>query len=370
MTNTHLGPSDYLRRLALRLPQSWHPTIRAIYQRGSIRSESLRSGRGVCRSQRVMFMAPEIADLDAYEFLAPGPDELQVDVVYNAVSVGTEVAQLLGTMPKGFPYWPGYSGAGIVSRVGDRISGIRIGDLVAGQFKHARRLVVKASKSFLLPPDIKLDEAAFMEIGIIVLQAIRKAEIRPGETTVVIGQGIIGQMANRLARAAGAGPIFAVASSARRQQLALADGGADRFWTLDAVEPDLADVVIEASGAPGAFQTALAVAKPQGRVVLLGSARNTDRNSAIGEYVQRKSLRVIGAHVSVMPGQDFSRGMWTYHHEGEVFADLLCSGKLLIQPIITHKCDAREVNHLYETLCQDTLPSVGVLLDWANVPPD
>ncbi|MCF8102157.1 MAG: zinc-binding alcohol dehydrogenase [Desulfarculaceae bacterium] len=357
-----------LRPIALKMPSAWHPYLKAIYGATEIRFQGLISGRSVQHSQRVAFVTTDVADVQDYEFLSPGPGEVMIEVACNAVSVGTEVAQFCGLMPKGAGYWPGYSGAGKVVRVGKGVQNFHQGQAVAGQIKNARHSLVKVPKLFAVPDGVALEEAAFAEIGIIVLQAIRKAAISPGEEVLVIGQGVIGHVATRLARLAGAAPLTACAASESRKSVALSPGGADRFALAGELAPDQADVVIEASGAGGAFSAALDAARPGGRVVVLGSARGQERGINPHRQIQDKELTVIGAHVSDMPSQDTSAGRWTYRQEGELFMALLGSGALSLEPMITHRLGVDRVDLVYEWLSRGTLrpAPVGVVLDWSG----
>jgi 2-desacetyl-2-hydroxyethyl bacteriochlorophyllide A dehydrogenase len=355
---------NYLRRIAMTMPSKYHPFFKMAYNKAEIRYQSVSSRRKIHCSQRIVFLAPEIADIETYEFLSPGSGQVMVETAFNAVSVGTEMAQIVGTMPKPFPYWPGYSGSGVVVAVGKHVTGIKSGDAVAGQFKHAHRLVVDADKAFVLPDEVRMEEAAFIEIGIIVLQAIHKAAIRAGESALVIGQGIIGQMADRLARLSGAAPVFAAALSTKRESIALASGGADLFRLSGELDENLVEVVIESSGASAAFHQALRVAKPEGRVILLGSSRELQRDVQVQQYIQSKSLCIIGAHVSIMPKMDSSPKLYTYRQEGSLFVEFLQSQMLSIMPMITHTVHADKANALFEGLSNSTISPVGMLLDW------
>jgi len=362
---------NMLRAVALKLPRAWHPRLKEAYNAVGLRLQGLLTWRAVHRAPRVVFVAPEVADVEIYEFLSPGPGEVLVDVAFNAVSVGTEVAQFLGLTPKSMPYWPGYSGAGIVTQVGRGVVNFSPGDRVAGQLKNGRNCVTKVDKLFHVPEGVPLEEASFIEIGIIVLQAIRKAAIMPGESALILGQGVIGHLATRLARLAGAAPVIASATSNMREAVVLSEGGADRFVLVADLGEDLANLVIEASGAHGAFSVALDAARPGGRVVVLGSARGQERGICVHRQIQRKGLRVVGAHITDIPERDSSFGRWTYQQEGRLFVDLLKSGLMSLEPIVTHRLDTERVDLLYEQLSRRTLrpAPVGVVLDWNSLTP-
>ena len=91
----------------------------------------------------------------------------------------------------------GYSCAGTVLDVGPRVQdkfqkGDRVACAGAGQANHAEVVAVAANLAVRVPDRVSLDEAAFVTVGAIALQGVRIADIRIGETCVVIGLGLVG----------------------------------------------------------------------------------------------------------------------------------------------------------------------------------
>ena len=88
----------------------------------------------------------------------------------------------------------GYSSAGIVIAVGENCPDFRPGDRVAcagGDYAyHAEVVFVPHNLAVPVPPEVKLDAAAFATVGAIALQGVRQAELRLGEVAVVIGLGL------------------------------------------------------------------------------------------------------------------------------------------------------------------------------------
>ena len=85
---------------------------------------------------------------------------------------------------------------------------------------------------FKVPEGVSAEQASFMELGIITLQGIRKAMIRPGDRVAVVGMGIIGQ----LAAATGAGRWRRTDCRRGRQpppgRTSPDNGGVDEFVSL------------------------------------------------------------------------------------------------------------------------------------------
>jgi threonine dehydrogenase-like Zn-dependent dehydrogenase len=324
----------------------------------------------VRRGQRVAFLDFEIAYLEPFEYLSPGPNEVQVAARFSTVSPGTERAVLCG-LPgarRAFPYFPGYSCAGEVVEVGRSIKGFRAGNRVAGRIRHVSGESVQTDYLFHVPDGVSLEAASFIELGIITLQGIRKARIAPGDTVAILGQGLIGQLANRVARAVGASRVIAIASSRNRAPTALATGGATEFVSMSGGSFDpssiSADIVIEAVGTPDAIVLATRCARPGGRVVLLGSSRGLSRDVDLGTLVQSRHISLVGAHISDMPGQDPSPGRHTYRQEGELFLDMLRSGRLSVSDLVTWRASPEECNAVYEILAKGGREHVAIVFDW------
>jgi 2-desacetyl-2-hydroxyethyl bacteriochlorophyllide A dehydrogenase len=359
-----LGPVYY------RLPTRVRPVIKGIYFWSLMRLQSLAFVRKIYKGKRVEFIDFEIADLAMFEFLGPDSKEVLVEVYYSLVSPGTEGAVLRG-LPGArfdFPFSPGYSAAGRVIKVGRLVRGLVPGDYVAGRISHCSRMSVDAGTLFKIPHGVSPEDAAFIELGIIVLQGIRKAKICPGDKVAVLGQGLIGQLANRLARVVGGTPIVALAPSHNREDTAKLHGGVDEYIAfgnddtlLDKVK---ADIVIEAVGAPGAVATAMRCTRRGGRVVLMGSARGLGRDVDLFSLAQSKELQFVGAHISVMPEQDCSEARWTYRQEGELFLELLQQQRLCVNDLVTRRAKPEQCNNVYEVLAKGGGRDVGILFEW------
>jgi 2-desacetyl-2-hydroxyethyl bacteriochlorophyllide A dehydrogenase len=350
------------------LPRGWQPKAKEFYFAGQTLLSAMKQRRRILRGFRVVWPGPEVADLQTFSTLSPGPDELLVRSEFTAVSPGTERAFLLG-LPgthRSFPSFPGYSGSGRVVSAGKKIAAFMPGDLVAGRIPHASLAVVKPDYLFPVPKDVSLLEASFLELAIIVLQGVRKAALKPGESVLVLGQGLIGQIANRLARHSGGTPVVASARTGRFAEFSCHSGGADLFLPAEGMEKELQfDVVIEATGDPKAIREACSHACPGGRVVLLGSPRGLTYLDLARE-VQARGLILIGAHISSLPLKGGTERLWSYREEGNFFLDLLSQNALLIKDLISHKVDPREADRFYLSLRRGGAGVLGAVFDWAG----
>ena len=355
-----------------KIPSAWRPPLKRIFLWLLLRIQAIAERRSVERGMRIEFLDFEIANLEPFELLGTTRQGAFVRAEASCVSPGTERAVLCG-LPgarRPFPYVPGYSTAGVVVRAG-RDSGLNPGDRVAGRMPHASHGVMVPGNLFRVPANVSSADASFIELGIICLQGIRKASIRPGERIAVVGQGLIGQLALRLARIAGGEAITAVAASRRRMETALRNG-ADRFIALSdsdvAIDQIEAEVVIEAVGSAPAVALAMRAARRGGRVVLLGSSRDLGRNLDWWRMAQERDLTIVGAHIGALPRTESSATLWTYQQEGRLFLDLLARGDLAMADLVTWQPKPEECNRVYEVLADGGGEHVGIVVDWAGAP--
>ncbi len=129
--------------------------------------------------------------------------------------------------------------------------------------------------TFLLPDEMSYEDATFAEPLACVLRGQRLANLRPGNSVLVIGSGIAGLLHVQLARALGAGRIAATDISEYRLKAAR-QFGADAAFPADEYNPDrlrqvnqgrLADRVIVCTGATSAIAQALASVDRGGTVL-------------------------------------------------------------------------------------------------------
>jgi threonine dehydrogenase-like Zn-dependent dehydrogenase len=360
-----------LRSIYLHFPEKIRPPMKAGFYWCLIRFKAMFLFRRVHRAKRVEFLYFDIANLERTELLGPGKEEVLVETFCSLVSPGTEQAILCGLpgMRHNFPYTPGYSGAGVILKVGRRVENLKTGERVAGMIHHTSHEAVSPALLFKIPDQVSFEEAGFVVLGIIALQGTRKARVAPGDWVVVVGQGVIGQLCSRLARLCGASKVTAIATSRNREKTALL-GGADEFYSVSEgthwLHDVRADVVIEAAGTPQAFVIACQCARPKGRVCVVGSSRGLGRDVDVWDLIQKKMLTVIGAHLTTMPETDTSRSRRTYRQEGTLFLELLQKRRLKVSDLITWHARPDDCNAVYEALADGGQGHVGIGFHWKS----
>jgi threonine dehydrogenase-like Zn-dependent dehydrogenase len=187
-----------------------------------------------------------------------------------------------GQLAAGLP--TGYSAAGEVLQVGEQVDGFRAGDLVAcagaGIANHAEVIDVPVNLATRIPSELSTEAASTVTLGAIALQGVRRANPTLGETVVVIGLGLLGQLTLQLLKANGC-RVIGTDLDTERIRLAV-ENGLD--FGISPVEEDFVDrvykltdgfgadavIVTAASSSNEVISQAMKACRKKGRVVLVG----------------------------------------------------------------------------------------------------
>ena len=327
------------------------------------------------RARRVVWPERGRVELEEFEVGSPSEGEVLVENEFTLISPGTERAFLLAlpNTPGKFPQRPGYCAVGRVLEAGPGVEGLRAGTRVVSRSPHASHAIRPAWDVIPVPENVSPEEAVFSQLLAISMHGVRAAGVELGDPVLVLGLGLVGQLALRLARLCGAVPLVGADPKPKRREAALR-GGADAALDplagefeaeLREVCGGLPRVVIEATGLPEPVVTAFRACAPGGRVVLLGSTRGTVREVNFYELVHRKGLAVIGAHASVRPERDPCPGTKPHRFDVEASLRLLSMGRLSVRDLITHIFEAERAPEAYRLLTGDEEGrALGILLDW------
>jgi predicted dehydrogenase/threonine dehydrogenase-like Zn-dependent dehydrogenase len=312
--------------------------------------------------------------------------DLVRQVVRRARTEGLASARqtVLGRLAQDVPL--GYSAAGIAVEVGGAVTGIRPGQLVvtggAGKASHAEFQVVPGLLCAPVPAGVSARDAAFTTIAAIALHALRIAEAGPGSKVVVVGLGLIGQLAARLALAAGcdvAGidPAESPRAAATASGLLALDEQGDETtsqvlaWSrgrgADAV------LVCAAGSSPAAVMRVPPLCRDRAAVVIVGD---------VGLHLHRtpfyeRELSVRFAR-SYGPGRydpsyedwgvDYPAGQvrWSEGRNFEAVLDLLASGRLAVSDLVTHTFSIDRAADAYRLIGERTEPYLAIQLDYPH----
>jgi NADPH2:quinone reductase len=148
------------------------------------------------------------------------------------------------------PFYPGSEGSGIVTAVGDNVSGYAVGDRVlfftlSGAF--AEQIVIAAADAIVIPDEMPYSIAAgfICAYGTGYHALKQRAGLQAGEHVLILGaSGGLGSSAIQIARAMGAKVIACASSEAKLATCK--ELGAD--WLIDYTREDLKTAILEKTG--------------------------------------------------------------------------------------------------------------------------
>ena len=252
----------------------------------------------------------------------------------------------------------GYCHVGEVLDVG-QVTGFAVGDLVVSNSPHAE--VVSADPAFAarVPAGVSAEHAAFTPLAAVALQGLRLVSPQKGETVVVMGLGLIGQLAVRLLRARGVEVVGIDPDESKRA--AAAQAGATAWDPATPFPPALASgaagVLITAStSSDEPVNQAARLCRRRGRVVLVG-VTGLSLNRA-DFYQNEVSFQVSRSYGSADPADPSSARV----NFDEVLG-LMASGTLDVAPLLTSRHPFGEAPKIYDDLRRPG--AFGLVIEYA-----
>ncbi len=312
----------------------------------------------------------------------------QVKQVIDTLKKQGPVQTYRAVMKKLDAYSPlGYSCAGEVIEVGEGVTEFEVGDLVAcagaGYANHAEIVSVPINLCVKLDTDANLKDAAYNTLGAISMQGVRQADLRLGESCVVIGLGLLGQLAALILKASGVTVIGIDVSEAAVNQAKnndVVDIGLTRNAAgveeqiLNATNGHGADAVIIAAATSSLdpINFSGAIARKKGKVVVLGAVPTGFERDP---YWYRKELELKMA-CSYGPGRyDLNyeeKGIdyplpyvrWTEKRNMEAFQKLIASKRIDIGYLTTHEFAFENAKTAFDLVVSKSEPFTGIALKY------
>lgn len=337
------------------------------------------------KTKQIVFTKACTAELLDVECLPPKVNEVTVELEYSAISAGTEKANYIGQRNSTvlaedaepvFPRTVGYSGAGVVTAVGEGVTDLQVGDRVVAYWGNHKKHQTMGREHFIrIPDEVSTQEAAFMLIATFPLAAIRKTRLEIGESALVMGMGILGVFAVQLLRAAGAYPVIAADPVASRRELALKMGAdyafdptAEEFvQNVLAASDGGVNVCIEVTGLGVGLVQALECMQRMGRVALLGCTRSSKFEIDYYGKVHGRGISLIGAHTMARPKTESAAGLWTDEDDLRALLNLVKGKRLNFKDMVQEIHSPKDAQTVYDRLVQGKDFPVGVLFDWKTV---
>jgi L-iditol 2-dehydrogenase len=314
------------------------------------------------------------------------PGEVLINVKASAIC-GTDVGIYKGLEPCLLPVIQGHESTGQVVSVGKGVTDLKVGDRVVlasiifcrhcsycysgkanlcpnggllgrevpGSF--AEYVTVPDYNAIKIPDSISYEDGTHLVALSTVYVAQEKISILPGQTVAVIGQGTAGLMHSRVSILSGAMPVFAVDISPWKLNIAEQYGAvpvnASKVDPVKYIKEKTGgkgvDLVIEAAGNGATLRQAMEMVKPGGTVLCFGILPpSVDNFNGYAMYF--KELKLVGSR--------------SVTHRGfELGINLLQSGKLNGDPLITHRFSLDRVKDALELVNQKTGNVLRVLIN-------
>lgn len=224
-----------------------------------------------------------VSGLPLYQRALKQPENVKrVFTMMQEQGIKRTLDRVTGKLAAGSP--TGYSAAGIVVAVGEAVEGFSVGDAVAaagaGIANHAEYIDVPVNLALKIPENLSTEMASTVTLGAIAMQGVRRAQPTLGETFVVVGLGILGQITAQILSANGC-RVIGVDLDENRIRVATENG---LHLGIDSSQENYVQRVMKSTagiGADGVIITAAAsshqiisdamqATRKKGRVVLVG----------------------------------------------------------------------------------------------------
>ena len=283
----------------------------------------------------------------------------------------------------------GHELSGEVLRIGKEVSKVREGDrgvvepvIVCGECHFCRRgeyhhclnisfqyrrgqgafapyFVAHENWVHLLPGNISFEEGALMEPLSVAVHAIKRGNLRLGDSVAIFGAGAIGLLVLMLSRLSGAGAVFVADVQEHRLKKAKELGASEVFDNArgDAIEKIFektsqlgVDRSFEAVGIEGTLLQSLRVLKKGGASVLVGIFENPEVKIPANIFIQRE-IALIG-----------SQG---YCWDFQTALKMLGGEKIKLRQIITHVLPLPSLQKAFEYLLDPKRKAIKIVIQCA-----
>ena len=278
----------------------------------------------------------------------------------------------------------GYCSAGIVLACGAGVQEFRPGEIVVSNGPHAEVVSVGRHLCAKVPQGVDLDRAVFTVLGAIALQGVRLGHLAVGETALVIGLGLVGQLAVGILRAAGV-TVIGMDLDPSKCELAIKMGAKAAHPMLTEREVAEwtkglgADAVVIAASTKSNDPMVLAASavRKKGRIILVGVVGlELDRRPFYFkecEFVVSSSYgpgRYDPAYEE--RGQDYPAPYvrWTEQRNLSAVLELMSSGVLDPKRLLSHRFPMERALDAYELIDGGREPYLGVVLDYPGADVD
>ena len=310
-------------------------------------------------------------------------------VIKTAKTIGLQETYKLMMNKLEAPSPLGYSCSGEIIAIADDITDFKIGDKVAcagAGAVHAEVVAVPKNLCVKLPENVNCDNGSFTTIGAIAMQGIRQADLRLGETCVVIGLGLIGQLTIQMLNASGVKSI-GIDINSKMVELSKELGANYSFERniegLDLIIKEITNgygvdavIITAATSSLDPVDFAGEICRRKGKVIIVGSVPTGFKRT----YYYKKELE-LKMSSSYGPGRydsnyeeggiDYPYGYvrWTENRNMQAFVDLIATEKINLKKLTSHIFNFKEAPKAYQLILDKTEAYTGILLKYDTSKP-
>ncbi len=338
------------------------------------------------KNYRVVFEAEKVVKLEECDMPAPlTPDQVLVKTDVSQISTGTELSMLIPsdsepdsawvTSRSNFPVYPGYSNSGTIVAVGADVDPSYVGKHVCTSASHVKYYAAALKNCIFMADNVDQEESIFATLAGVCLASIRVSEILPGDTVVVYGAGIVGQLTARFAKVAGALNVFVVDLSEYRLNLLPDDPcfikvnpnevGDVPTFLKENNNGNLARVVFETTGNQHVIPSELKCVTKCGKFIITSSPKG--KSMIDFDFVSCQGITIIGAHNwSVHPPVATPQNPWSRTAELPYFVEMLAMNQINVKNLVSHRYNYKDAADAYNMLIADRGNAMAAHLVWED----
>lgn len=329
----------------------------------------------------IQFSGPRTVELQTEPVPMPQAGQVLVQTICSAVSAGTELLVYRGDLPESMALdatiedlttqtgaWPvryGYANVGRVIVLGDGVEFGWQNQYVFAFHPHESQFVTKPENLILVPAGIDPEDAAFLPNMETAVSFVMDSRPLIGETVVVIGLGIVGQLTLKLLAQMSPGCLIGIDRIESRRKIALESGATAVFDPVDpalnrALDEARADVVLELSGNPAALNSAIDFAGYNGRILIGSWYGKKQAPLDLGSSFHRSNVQLFASQVSRVHPK--LTGRWTKERRLDLAWEMIAKHRP--STFITHRPNVAEATAVYEMLDQRPAEALQVLFKY------
>ncbi|MDR2404566.1 MAG: zinc-dependent alcohol dehydrogenase family protein [Spirochaetaceae bacterium] len=295
-----------------------------------------------------------------------GSNDVRIKVMASGIC-GTDVHIYRGDYLGGYPVIPGHEFSGIVDEAGDKVTRFKAGDHVAVEpniscdncpaclsnrqnfCEHWKAVgvtmqggmaeyVVAPEKGVFSIGSLPFLPGSFVEPLSCVLHGVERARIRLADRVAILGAGPIGILLSKVIQLRGSSDITQVDKNQSRLELARISGARKVSSSLDELDVEGYDVVVEAAGSAFLMERSLQYVRKGGTVLWFGVPKRGAEVKLPAFTIFEKGLTILSSYTSVRNSIQAVR--------------LLESGRIDVSALISHRLPLEDFSKGVETIEQ------------------